>query len=688
MPNPFKNREIDWAVEQYRRPEKNGKSQTGRNDRADAGSASNPTKTSAQKEQMYWEQLDRLLSPKFFEQFLEKERGSRRQYRVDTLPPGLGIKTQGVSAAVDPEQLLSPKFFEQLLENATAKRNQKKQELWDYTRDFALHGSPSYQPQGTSFGNGVVFGEDLAAQNAGPALAELGRAFLPGFQEKRRELRDARKALGQAAYAADMSAFFQLTPKEQNAIIDYKTARDNAMMLGGQQPGLGEALGQEVIRLHEVFGDRYDMKRIDELAETWGRYQNAQITEEIREMGQRQGQGDTATKALASGASILTKMAGDWTAPLGHLMDLASSTGRYGGFDENSLGSAFDVYTDSVRGAVAEDIRGDGQNGWRNAASYLYQNGMSAADILASIGLYKNYSNIVSGIGAFGDTITDASAKDASYGEALALAGADALITAGVNKLPFDALLDTASGAPKKALEIPGDILKQIGAQVGAGTLTNLGNEALERYILQEDSAYGQEIDFNMREGMSYEEAKQAADKAFWKRMADNALNRVVTGAFSSTGAMAYSYANKAYNDWRDRAELSEIEGQPAEEDAELTQGLPENDISPKSDETLTLKNAAGHEIIKVEKTDITGEPGSITQYVARKGGIDRNYYGDDGRQYKQITNNDHGQPKKHPYGKHGEHVHDYIYDKTGKLIDRPARELTDLERKENEDIL
>lgn len=129
----------------------------------DAGSASKSTKTSAQKEQMYWEQLDRLLSPKFFEQFLE---------------------------------------------NAAAKRNQKKQELWDYTRDFALHGSPSYQPQGTPFGNGVVFGEDLAAQNAGLALAELGRAFLPGFQEKRRELRDARKALGQAAYAADMSAFF------------------------------------------------------------------------------------------------------------------------------------------------------------------------------------------------------------------------------------------------------------------------------------------------------------------------------------------------------------------------------------------------------------------------------------------------------------------------------------------------
>lgn len=71
-----------------------------------------------------------------------------------------------------------------------------------------------------------------------------------------------------------------------------------------------------------------------------------------------------------------------------------------------------------------------------------------------------------------------------------------------------------------------------------------------------------------------------------------------------------------------------------------------------------------------------------------QKGGIDRNYYGENGMQTKQVTNHNHGNPRKHSFGQNGEHAHDYIYDKSGKLIGRPIRELTDDERKENSDIL
>lgn len=100
------------------------------------------------------------------------------------------------------------------------------------------------------------------------------------------------------------------------------------------------------------------------------------------------------------------------------------------------------------------------------------------------------------------------------------------------------------------------------------------------------------------------------------------------------------------------------------------------------------LKNAVGKSIIEVEHTKLTGEPNSITQITHAKGGIDRNYYDESGRQTKQISNNDHGFPNIHNYGEHGEHAHDYIYDDSGNLIDRPIRELNDKERKENGDIL
>lgn len=100
-----------------------------------------------------------------------------------------------------------------------------------------------------------------------------------------------------------------------------------------------------------------------------------------------------------------------------------------------------------------------------------------------------------------------------------------------------------------------------------------------------------------------------------------------------------------------------------------------------------TLTNAAGQTIIRVQKTSLTGTPGSVTQVVNAKGGIDRNYYGPDGRQVKQISNNGHGHKKEEALGQHGEHAHDYRYTEEGKLL-RPARELTDQERKENADIL
>lgn len=43
---------------------------------------------------------------------------------------------------------------------------------------------------------------------------------------------------------------------------------------------------------------------------------------------------------------------------------------------------------------------------------------------------------------------------------------------------------------------------------------------------------------------------------------------------------------------------------------------------------------------------------------------------------------------KRHPYGIHGEHVHDYKFDKSGNLISNTRRELNQKERRENGGML
>lgn len=100
-----------------------------------------------------------------------------------------------------------------------------------------------------------------------------------------------------------------------------------------------------------------------------------------------------------------------------------------------------------------------------------------------------------------------------------------------------------------------------------------------------------------------------------------------------------------------------------------------------------TLTNAEGQLIMRAKKTTTTALPGSIKQVESAKGGISRNYYDDSGRWVLQVTNNDHGNRKQHPFGKNGEHAHDIIW-KDGKIAERRVRELTDQEREENADIL
>lgn len=105
-------------------------------------------------------------------------------------------------------------------------------------------------------------------------------------------------------------------------------------------------------------------------------------------------------------------------------------------------------------------------------------------------------------------------------------------------------------------------------------------------------------------------------------------------------------------------------------------------------DTKLLLKNSAGHAIIEVKKTTNIAEPNMITQRINAKGGIDRNFYGANGRQTLQISNNGHGHKAEEALGVHGEHAHDYFWDKDGNMTRGTARELTEEERRDNDDFL
>ena len=109
-----------------------------------------------------------------------------------------------------------------------------------------------------------------------------------------------------------------------------------------------------------------------------------------------------------------------------------------------------------------------------------------------------------------------------------------------------------------------------------------------------------------------------------------------------------------------------------------------------------TVENTGKSGIIKVSKT-ITGhastpkqfDPNSVIDHLGDNGVVNvRSFYGADGMKVKDIHTDDHGYPKWHAYGSHGEHAHDYEWDADGRLKNKTQREISKEEREGNGDIL
>ena len=90
----------------------------------------------------------------------------------------------------------------------------------------------------------------------------------------------------------------------------------------------------------------------------------------------------------------------------------------------------------------------------------------------------------------------------------------------------------------------------------------------------------------------------------------------------------------------------------------------------------------------RLKRVSTKYKPFAVVDIETKKGGITRNIYDADGIQVKQISNNNHGNSKLHPFGNNGEHAHDYCVDEAGNVRHFKGRELTETERKENKDIL
>lgn len=104
--------------------------------------------------------------------------------------------------------------------------------------------------------------------------------------------------------------------------------------------------------------------------------------------------------------------------------------------------------------------------------------------------------------------------------------------------------------------------------------------------------------------------------------------------------------------------------------------------------------NKKGNMLITDDKKDVKRyvpkpayKKNAVVDYKTKKGAVCRAIYDENGNLKYRIDNTDHGNPKRHPFGDHGEHIHD-IKIENGKIVSGIARELTEKERREHSDIL
>ena len=310
---------------------------------------------------------------------------------------------------------------------------------------------------------------------------------------------------------------------------------------------------------------KYGKQKVEELAESWQRYQNAVSAEKNRQQTQ-EGAGSGFFAGVGhSTASVAANALGTLTAPFGYLQEAFGRTGRYQTLDPNNAGAMPGQYASAVRGAVSEDMG--------TAGKVLYQGTMSALDNLTRIAMGGGTaagSLGLAALGSFGSTLSEASAQGATPGQAVGKAVLSAGIEVATEKVPLDELFKAGKSGYKGAAAAFRQALKQGGIEAAEEEIALLGNVLVDALVMREKSDYNQQIGKLVAGGMSYQDAKNQADRQLWDEAVNTAFTSWISGGVMSGAQSGAQYAGHQMQEWEQmRSDLaSQIQDMMTRENA------------------------------------------------------------------------------------------------------------------------
>ena len=292
----------------------------------------------------------------------------------------------------------------------------------------------------------------------------------------------------------------------------------------------------------------YTAEEAESLIDTYSRQINAEAQEKRTEKTENFANEHPVLASGAYVASNIGQLAGTKEVIQNGIQNSVSNlfgTGEYKPLDTNTYGFVATNFRDTISETVSDNIRNDVSSKTdnqlaANAATFLYQTGLSIGDFASLAGLGQPASLTIMGTSAAMSTAKDATERGASADKAMLSA-----LWAGASEIVFEKLslenLDALKASGRSgAKDIIKDILKQSFTEGSEEVFTDISNAIGDQIINSDKSELSQRYEELISDGLSESEAHKQLAIEFAKQIGESYLGGALSGSVMGAGGVAY----------------------------------------------------------------------------------------------------------------------------------------------------
>lgn len=359
-------------------------------------------------------------------------------------------------------------------------------------------------------------------------------AYVEEFKKRNEEREAVELKQKTANYYVGREKKYEKLSDEQKSKLDRiytislgNTFRESGYDLGS--PNVTEQMLEMQQLQEELTQDGVDVPKMMEYHTRVKNEKNAATRDELLN---ESGAGGMVGHNIASvGASVLSGI--DLLQQAGTSVHNAVSE-EYIPYDTNA--AKFTNYRNAVRQNTTDRIE-------NNTVGFLYSAGMSMADSAAAMATGTEALSLgTMGASAASNAYVDTIKRGTDTNKAFMTAAANGVAEAAMEMLGLDHLYSIAKPAGKAGVKtIIKDVIAQAGIEGSEEVLTTFADEAADRIINGDMSAYETNIRNYMENGYTEAEAKEKANADFWTGVRDDFVAGTISGGVFGSAGSAYS---------------------------------------------------------------------------------------------------------------------------------------------------